>query len=131
MTTLSNEKKHVLVIEDEEATRRVFVEELTQEGFTVSSAENGGEGLKLALARHPDLILLDIILPVMDGLTVLKRLREDVWGKDAKVIVMTQMGQHSAIKASAEAMHPVAYFSKEGPSLDEIMRKAKEVLASS
>ena len=55
------------------------------------SAYDGRQGLDQAVSNHPDLILLDIILPVMDGMTVLEKLRKDAWGANADVIILTNL----------------------------------------
>ena len=70
---------------------------LMLEGFIVLEAENGEEGLDVALRDHPDLILLDIIMPKMDGLTMLKKLREDVRGKNTKVILLTNLSDNEKV----------------------------------
>lgn len=57
----------------------------------MSKALTGEDGLKIALFTHPDMILLDIVLPGMDGVEVLRKLRADPWGKDAKVIIITNL----------------------------------------
>jgi len=83
----------VLVVEDEEAQRRVISAKLTEAGFNVASASNGVEGLAAALELHPDLVLLDIVMPRMDGVTVLRELRKDPWGKTANVAMLTNLGE--------------------------------------
>lgn len=98
---MTDHKKIVLVVEDEESLRPLLRDNLTKEGFTVFEAKNGLEGLDIALLEHPDLILLDILMPVMDGITMLKRMYDDAWGKDAKVIMLTNLGTNEAV---AEAL---------------------------
>lgn len=66
----------VLIIEDNAFTRRLIKDKFTDEGFTVVIAKDGEEGLSLAKSEHPDVILLDIIMPKMDGVTMLQMLRE-------------------------------------------------------
>ena len=90
---MSEVKKRILilVIEDEEILTRALEEKLLVEGFDVSIATNGIDGLKLALKEHPDLILLDVLIPKLDGATLLKGLREDSWGAHAKVIILTNV----------------------------------------
>src|SRR3989344_7073229 len=61
--------------------------------YEIMEASEGESGLALALKKHPDLIILDIVMPKMDGLTLLARLREDSWGKTAKVILLTNLEQ--------------------------------------
>jgi DNA-binding response OmpR family regulator len=83
--------KTVLIIEDEVPMRRVLVDAFIAQGFRVIEAGDGEDGLARAKAEHPDAILLDIILPKMDGLTVLRHLRDDAWGKNAVVIILTNL----------------------------------------
>lgn len=81
----------ILVIEDDQFLHKAIVTKLEKEGFSVISAYDGKEGLDQALANHPDLILLDIILPVMDGMTVLDELRKDEWGVKAEIIILSNL----------------------------------------
>lgn len=81
--------KKILIVENEEDLSEALSAVLTQEGFEVIVAEDGESGFHAALEHKPDMIILDLMLPKMDGLTVLKKLREDSWGCDVSVIVMT------------------------------------------
>ena len=90
-------KKKILVVEDEMSLRNALRDKLGLEGFIVLEAKNGEEGLDVALRDHPDLILLDIIMPKMDGLTMLKKLREDVRGKNTKVILLTNLSDNEKV----------------------------------
>src|SRR3990167_10306088 len=90
--------KKVLIVEDEAPLRNAVTDILTFEGFTVFQGKNGQEGLDIALKEHPDLILLDLMMPVMDGLTMLGKLRQDPdWGKDASVILLTNINDPQKI----------------------------------
>ncbi|MBN1332034.1 response regulator [Candidatus Dojkabacteria bacterium] len=84
-------KKTILLIDDEPALLAALVDKFSRAGFDIISAENGELGLESALENKPDLILLDIIMPVMDGITMLSKLRTDPWGKKAKVILLTNL----------------------------------------
>jgi DNA-binding response OmpR family regulator len=66
----------VMIVDDEQAIRDALGRKLQREGFTVFLAANGLEGLKIFHAEHPDLVILDIVMPQMDGLTVVRRIRE-------------------------------------------------------
>lgn len=114
------------VIEDENSMRRVLKEELTDEGFKVLEAVDGEEGLKIALEEHPDLILLDLKLPKMDGIEVLKKLKEDPWGCKAKVVVLTVYNENEKI---AEVLESGAYdyITKDG-GVENVIRIVKEKL---
>lgn len=118
----------VLVIEDEESLRQVLHEKLKESGFEVSESENGENGLDAALASHPDIILLDIIMPRMDGMTMLRKLREDEWGKNAKVIILSNLSDAQEV---SEAMKNGVYdyLVKTDWKLDDLMVKIKEKLA--
>ena len=86
----SDPKRTILVVEDDVALRKVLAEKLTDEGFAVLEAVDGAVGLEKALEYHPSLILLDIFMPHMDGITMLSKLRSaDAWGKHINVIVLT------------------------------------------
>ena len=85
-----------------------LVDTFTREKFSVLQATNGEEGLTVALRDHPNLILLDIIIPVMDGMTMLRKLREDAWGKDVPVILLTNL--NDAEKAADALEHGVYDF---------------------
>lgn len=94
--------KKILIVEDEISLMNVLRNVLTREGHTVFGAKNGQEGLATALSEHPDLILLDILLPVMDGITMLKKLHADEWGKNSKVIMLTNLGTNQAVADALE-----------------------------
>jgi len=94
--------KNILLVEDEGALANILVNKLTQMGFTMKFANNGQEGLQMALNDHPDLILLDIIMPVMDGMTMLQKLRSDSWGKKVNVMLLTNLSDPNKINESKE-----------------------------
>ncbi len=87
--------KKILIVEDEEPLRRILGDELLEAGFQVVEGKNGEEGLEVAINEKPDLILLDIVMPKMDGMNMLKRLRKHKWGKTAKVILLTNLENDS------------------------------------
>ena len=80
----------ILLIEDNRDYARTLQSNLEREGYEVSVASNGVEGLQLAKAQQPDLIILDLMLPAMNGFTVLQRLRDE--GREAPVLIMTALG---------------------------------------
>lgn len=81
--------KKILIVEDETTLLKMLTSQLTADEFTVITALNGKQGLEKALNEKPDLMLLDLLMPVMDGLTMLKSLRENPRIKDTPVIVLT------------------------------------------
>lgn len=82
--------KYILIIEDEIRMRNLLRDYLLKEGYDVTLAYDGAEGLRLALARDYDMILLDMMMPFMDGITMLRELRKT---KDTAVVVLTARGQ--------------------------------------
>lgn len=118
--------KTVLVVEDEPVLRNSLVLALRAAKFKVIGAEDGKQGLDMALKHKPDLILLDLIMPVMDGLTMLKKLRKDKWGKNVFVFILTNSEPSAAL--SDEASHAPfhsAYLLKFDYDLDEIVDMVK------
>jgi DNA-binding response OmpR family regulator len=121
---------HILVVEDEVDLREAMVEALTEEGYKVSGAENGQVGLSMALDEHPDLILLDLMMPILDGQEMFRRLRSDEWGRDAKVIILTAMDDVNNIGLAHEAK-PLDYFIKAHHSLDDLVKQIRLLILTS
>lgn len=120
-------KKNILIIEDEIDLREAMADSIRDAGFSVTTAENGEVGLKMALEQKPDLILLDIIMPVMDGHETLKKLRNDPWGRNVRVIILTAMDDVSNV-ASAHEGEIFDYIIKAHTSLDDILRQVRSAL---
>ena len=123
-------KIRILVVEDDENTRDVYCKALSINGFEALCAVNGVDGLKKAIEEVPDLILLDILMPIMDGFEMLKELRkqEDPIRK-ISVIMLTNLSADSEdiIKKVADT-GPVYYIVKASLSIKQLMDKVKEVL---
>lgn len=127
---MNNINKKVLIVEDEKALSRILGEKLTEENFEVFKALDGGEGLKIALKEHPDLILLDLLMPRVDGLTMLNNLRNDSWGLNAKVIILTNVSDPNKISQgeSPNISGVNGYLMKTSMSLENMVLKIKEIL---
>ncbi len=123
-----NPKKKVIIIDDDENLRFVLADKLKMSGFEVLEAKDGEEGLDQCLKHHPDIVLLDIMMPMMNGIDMLKRLREDSWGKTAEVIMLTVLENAEPI---ADAMEggSFTYMIKTKVNADEIAAKVKEILS--
>src|SRR5215469_7838662 len=89
---MSNQKTKVAIIEDDMAIVQMYRTKFEQEGYEVATAPDGLTGLQLIETFQPDIILLDLMMPNMNGLDMLGRLRNQPAGKDAKVVVLTNMG---------------------------------------
>ena len=125
-------KKKVLVVEDELPLLQILVDTLNKKGYEVLSAKDGEEGLDVALKKYPDLILLDLLMPKMDGMHLLSHLRlnGDEWGKSVQVIILTNLNDKNAMEQAIKAgvKH---YLLKSEYKLEDIMKKVAEVLGES
>ena len=122
----TEEKKVVLVVEDSKLLRTVLHESLSEGGFTVYEADNGLLGLETARSIHPNLIMLDVMMPVMDGLEMYRKLRDEEWGKDIPVIMLT--GAEEERVTSWISQNGLDFFKKDGWMMDEVVAKAKSKL---
>lgn len=86
----------IAIIEDEAAIAAMYEAELRNAGLEVGVASNGKLGLELCEKMKPDLVLLDMMMPEMDGKEMLEKLRQTEWGKDILVIMLTNLSQHEA-----------------------------------
>lgn len=119
--------KKILIIDDEQAYSQVLSDTLKVK-YECFTAENGKKGLEMAFNHQPDLILLDISMPVMDGQTTLKELRKDKWGKTANVIFLTNLEPSPEIVQQAVSDSPTLYVVKSAISLEELQTKIEEAL---
>ena len=123
------DKKKTLLVEHEESMLDVISDYLENQEFTTLTARDGEEGLGIALKEHPDLILLDILMPKMDGMIMLKKLRLDEWGKKAPVIILTNVSPSAnSVINSVLQNEPAYYLVKSDVELEGIVDKVKEVL---
>ncbi len=83
----------IAIIEDDEAISQMYRLKFEAEGYEVETAENGKLGLELIKSMSPDIILLDLMMPVMTGEEMLAKLRQEPWGKDVRVIILTNRGE--------------------------------------
>lgn len=117
-------KKKILIIEDELSLLMALREKFKSEDFKVIEAKNGEEGLKMAAQKNPDLILLDLIMPVMDGITMFKKLRLTETGKDLPIIILTNLSDERAVSQSLEG-GVTDYLVKTNWQLDDVVKKVK------
>ncbi len=120
--------KKILIVEDDIILLSTLADNFTKEGFEIIKAEDGEEGLASALNVKPDLILLDILLPKMDGITLLKKLRQDAWGKNVLVIILTNLNSPPQI---TEAVRwATDYLVKSDWKIEDVIKRVKEKLLS-
>lgn len=116
--------KKILIVDDEASLGNVLATALSYEGYTTLKATDGEAGLALAEKELPDLIILDIMMPKVDGITMLKKLRENEDMKKIKVIVMTALDDMGKIAEVLEAGGD-DYIVKSKIELDGIIAKVK------
>lgn len=126
ITNLNNDRL-MLIVEDEKPLLKALTEKFAHQGFRVLTAENGEKGLSLALENHPEIILLDIVMPKMDGITVVKKLREDEKCKNIPVILLTNLYDNEKL-AEAGKYGVFDYLIKSDWKLEDVVKKVKEKL---
>lgn len=122
----SIERKTILVVEDSVLLRAVVADALMASGFRTLEAGDGQEGLDKALKEHPDLIMLDLQMPVMDGMQMYQLLRDDAWGAKVPVIMFTAT-KDDKVTSWIDA-RKLDFFLKDNWMMDEVVAKAKERL---
>jgi len=123
-----SEKNTILIVEDEQPILNALALKLTHEGFSVLTATDGEEGLAIALKKRPDLLLLDILLPKIDGLDVMRRIRETTWGKSVPIILLTNLSPDDKITKQIVEDQPAYYLVKADWKLEDIVHKIHEAL---
>jgi DNA-binding response OmpR family regulator len=120
--------KKILFVEDESSLQKTFGEILRQEGYEMISALDGETGLRLAKEKKPDLILLDLILPKMNGFDALEKIKEDPEIKGIPVIVLTNLERMADVDRAIE-LGATTYLVKAQYNLEEIVEKIKKTLS--
>src|SRR3989344_9246382 len=125
---MAETKGKVLVVEDEEILLTALREELTTGGYEVEGAGDGVEGLEKAKSFKPALILLDLLMPKMDGMEMLQKLKADSLLRDIPVVILTNLSDYERI---SEALAPGAmdYLVKANYKLEDLLDKVKTELS--
>jgi DNA-binding response OmpR family regulator len=128
----NNGEKHskkILVVEDDQLLLDLCCKKLQKEGFDVDIAIDGNTALEKIISNKPDLILLDLVLPGIDGFEILKKVREDSNDKIKKIpiIILSNLGQESDIE-KGKKLGATDYFIKASVTTEEIVRKVKDLL---
>ena len=123
---MENHKK-ILIIEDESTIINALKIKLQKDDVEILSAKNGAIGLQVALDTRPDLIVLDIIMPILDGMKMLDELRGDDWGKSVPVLILTNLSDDN-VQAKAKELNVESYLVKADWNLSDIVKKIKSYL---
>lgn len=124
---MSVKPQSVLVVEDEAFLVKIYTVKLKKEGFDVSVATDGELAVKMAAELKPDIILLDLILPKMNGFEALEKMRQNPINHATPVIVLSNLGQEEDIKR-AKALGADDYLVKANFSIQDVIQKIRAVL---
>lgn len=124
---MEKEKTNVLLVEDDVFLAGIYQKKFEMEGYKIFVADNGEKGLADAKKRKPDIILLDILLPKLDGFAVLDKLKQDPTTKDIPVILLTNLGQKDDVEKGLEA-GAADYLIKAHFKPSEVVDKVRKVL---
>lgn len=119
----------IAIIEDDQAISQMYRIKFEAEGYEVETAENGKLGLALVESMRPDIILLDLMMPEMPGDQMLTELRKTEWGKDLKVIILTNMGEQEAPE-SIKSLNVRRFIVKAEMTPRQVAEMVKNELAS-
>lgn len=122
-----NTPPKILIVEDETPILNGIFDKFTYEGFSAQKAENGQDGLNKALKDHPDIILLDNLMPDTDGFYLLENLRRDKWGKNARVIMWSNSHDSNTINR-AKKLGVLDFMVKSDWEYRDVVKKVREIL---
>jgi len=121
-------KKKVLIVEDEKAMVETLGQKIRNEGFEVLEANDGVTGLEMATKEKPDLVMLDIIMPKMDGLSCLKNIRESgEWGRKVPILMLTNLSDPDNVSEAAK-YRVYDFLVKTDWKLDDVVNLVKSKL---
>lgn len=121
--------KTILLIEDDITLLTILETELVKENACVLKAENGQQGLEVALKERPNLIVLDLLMPILDGIGFLEKLREDEWGKSVRVLILTNVEQTKKVE-EAIGFGVFDFLIKKDWPIDVLTQKIMQKLAA-
>lgn len=121
-------RKQILIVEDETSIREMYEFKLKNSGYNVLTAKNGVEGLEVAESNSPNLILVDIKMPIMSGDEMLEKLRATEWGASMRVIVLTNINKSEA-PSVLRFLNVDRYIIKAHTTPSEVVKIAEEVLS--
>ncbi|MSU54750.1 MAG: response regulator [Candidatus Staskawiczbacteria bacterium] len=119
--------KKILLIEDEDMLRELITKRLTIGGYEIIQSTDGISGLKAAQEQRPDLVLLDIVLPGIDGFEVLEKIKNDASLSRMPVVMLSNLSQKNDIEKALK-LGAVDYFIKINFTSEEVLEKIKNIL---
>ena len=124
---MADKKEKILLVEDDAMIVDMYKTSLEKEGYEVISTDRGSEVLDLAKKHKPNIILLDIILPEIDGFSILRELKASKTSKKIPVLMLTNLGQESD-QGKGKEMGADGYFVKSQHTPNDILIKVKELI---
>jgi len=119
--------KSILLVEDDPFVVDIYTTKLKEVGFSIDVAEDGEEALRKLKEKKPDLMVLDIVLPNIDGWELLKKIREELGLEDLKVVVLSNLSQKNEVEKSS-GFGVIKYFIKAHFTPSEVVEEIKKVL---
>lgn len=124
---MTKNKKKILVVEDDPMISSMYKTKFEADGFEVFTADNGATGLELIKKEEPDIVMLDIILPQLDGFSVLEQIKKDKTTKDIPAIMLTNLSTEED-KEKGKKMGALDYLVKASLTPGQISEKIKKIL---
>lgn len=121
-------KTKVLIVEDEEILLTALSEELNQEGFQTVLAKDGVEGVEKCQSEKPDLVLLDLVMPRLDGIGALKQMKENESTRSIPVVILTNLSDYDKV-SDALSLGAMDYLVKANYRLEELVFKIKGIVS--
>jgi CheY-like chemotaxis protein len=125
---MEEQTKRILLVEDDRFLRKAAETTLRRHGFTVCTAADGEEALQRLQAETPDLVLLDLIMPKMQGFEVLRRMKQNPATKQIPVVVLSNLGQESDVQQALQG-GAIAYLIKANLSLQDLVTHVQKFIA--
>jgi DNA-binding response OmpR family regulator len=119
--------KKILLVEDDQMLREMYQTKFKSDGYEVETAANGADGLSLTKSGLPDIVMLDIILPMLDGFAVLEKVKADETTKNIPVVLLTNLGTDED-RAKGEKLGAVDYLVKANMTPEQVSKTIKKYL---
>ena len=127
LTFYMSDKKKIMIVEDEDSLRRILADFLKREtDWEIYEAQDGEDALALIKKHLPDMVVLDIAMPKMDGITLAKKMSEETLTEKIKILFLTNSGDLSSVSSASFSPSVVGYLVKSNIDMQEVMDRIKE-----
>jgi DNA-binding response OmpR family regulator len=120
--------KKILIVEDDQLLRDFYVDLMSQQGYTALKASNGQEGLEVLKTQKPNVVLLDLMMPIMDGKTMLHQLRQIPEFKSLPVLILTNAGDEESMRQTQVFDNASGFLIKSNVNPQEIINRVKSLI---